>query len=177
MLRAFERCIGSGQLACWAAEQNGHEQDFAAQKLRSSDGSVMYMRRLDGTVPQVPALAADQKLHRTWTCRHPSPFLGLLGLDTWTHHEVVLKDSETSLQVTDRLVWRCGSSVQRRYRVRILESGGLQREAGDWQVRMTGISWPARSRVEAHMLATLPAASDQVWERFVCSRALPPTST
>ena len=99
-------------------------------------------------------------------------FLRIFGLDSWKHHEVIRRDSATSLVITDKLVWHSGrSTAQRKWGVRSCESGGLVRTEGKWHIAMNGVRWPVRGRVEAAMRGALPAAAEGNMAAFFRSRA------
>ena len=172
MLPSFLACLLSGQYARWGAEANGHTSTLTAQKVTRLTGTCTYApvwtnREL------VDGLRVGERFHRVWSCSKPG-FLRIFGLDSWKHHEVIRRDSDTSLVITDKLVWHSGrSTAQRKWGVRSCESGGLVRTEGKWHIAMNGVRWPVRGRVEAAMRGALPAAAEGNMAAFFRSRALP----
>jgi hypothetical protein len=100
------------------------------------------------------------------SCSKPG-FLRIFGLDSWKHHEVIRRESDTSLVITDKLVWHSGrSTAQRKWGVRSCESGGLVRTEGKWHIAMNGVRWPVRGRVEAAMRGALRQATTANHDSF-----------
>ena len=172
MLPSFLACLLSGQYARWGAEANGHAATVQAQKITRHTGTCTYAPAWTDR-ELVDGLQVGERFHRVWSCSKPG-FLRIFGLDSWKHHEVIRMESDTSLVITDKLVWHSGrSTAQRKWGVRSSVNGGLLRTDGKWHIAMHGVRWPVRGRVEAAMRRALPHAAEGNMAAFFESRALP----